>query len=765
MNLTGSFHQLFYSADGSPIRSALFGNANTSKVTEVTNVFENCKNLETVDISKWDTSHIQYFNRMFSGCHKLTEINLAGWKTDNLSYMAYMFNECFNLKKVDFTGFDTSNVISFASLFESCTSLETIDFSGFTTTSLEYVDNMFNNCSSLKSLDLSMFETSNVKSIPRFVYGCSSLKSLDLSSWVIINKDVNMMETFFGANMLESLKVTNKFRFNDNNSLRGIYSGTSETTNYWVMDDYQAIYEDTEALIKGHNDLQDSEVHTYSIKGKHEISFDTQGGDDVPQTQMIFDGKLATDPQYKGKKTGYRFMGWTLNDQPFTFNASPIDGPLRLKASWQAHRYSVKYHSTGGTGSMNDQVFYFDELKALQPNTFTKTGYHFTGWNTKLDGKGESYTDQQIVSNLSTEDAAIVDLYAQWKVTDYVVSFENTGDSKIADKSYTIEKGIDSFETPTRTGYDFDGWYEGDQKVESIPTGQIGDRTLTAKWLPKSYKITFEDENLPSQTYTIESRLTLPIPSKKRIGYHFIGWEVKDVLSKALNPTIITEIQPGRTGDLLLKANWQANSYVIHYDANGGTGTMNPQLLTYNQTVKLAKNTFTKEREQFVGWNTKKDGSGTAYSNEQEILNLTAENNGSVTLFAQWKSTTSALEDLINQEKAKNRDKNRYTTESWSNYEKALKEAEEVLATTDDPDKHQTALVNLQNAIANLALVTPQIANKPTAQTVSAKRYPTAKRYPLTGLINDPSFIVVGIASVSIALAGWSSRRDKKTKR
>jgi hypothetical protein len=35
---------------------------------------------------------------------------------------------------------------------------------------------------------------------------------------------------------------------------------------------------------------------------------------------MIFDGKLATDPQYKGKRTGYRFMGWTLNDQPFTFN-------------------------------------------------------------------------------------------------------------------------------------------------------------------------------------------------------------------------------------------------------------------------------------------------------------------------------------------------------------------------------------------------------------------------------------------------------------
>ncbi|MBU5584807.1 DUF285 domain-containing protein, partial [Enterococcus sp. S181_ASV_20] len=55
----------------------MFGNADTSKITDVSNVFENCKNLETVDISKWDTSNIEYFNRMFSGCHKLTEINFC----------------------------------------------------------------------------------------------------------------------------------------------------------------------------------------------------------------------------------------------------------------------------------------------------------------------------------------------------------------------------------------------------------------------------------------------------------------------------------------------------------------------------------------------------------------------------------------------------------------------------------------------------------------------------------------------------------------
>ncbi|MBU5584625.1 InlB B-repeat-containing protein, partial [Enterococcus sp. S181_ASV_20] len=81
-------------------------------------------------------------------------------------------------------------------------------------------------------------------------------------------------------------------------------------------------------------------------------------------------------------------------------------------------------------------------------------------------GKGVSYTDQQKVFSLSAEDAAVIDLYAQWEVADYLVTFENTGDSQIADQSYTIEKGIDSFETPTKKGYDFVGWYEGNQKID-----------------------------------------------------------------------------------------------------------------------------------------------------------------------------------------------------------------------------------------------------------------------------------------------------------
>ena len=40
----------------------------------------------------------------------------------------------------------------------------------------------------------------------------------------------------------------------------------------------------------------------------------------------------------------------------------------------------------------------------------------------------------------------------------------------------------------------------------------------------------------------------------------------------------------------------------------------------------------------FNGWNTKKDGSGTKYSNKQSVKNLTSNNGATITLYAQWKA-------------------------------------------------------------------------------------------------------------------------------
>ena len=68
----------------------------------------------------------------------------------------------------------------------------------------------------------------------------------------------------------------------------------------------------------------------------------------------------------------------------------------------------------------------YDEAKNLTKNTFTKTNYTFTGWNTKADGSGTNYTDEQSVKNLAT--SGEVTLYAKWQGNPYTIAFNaNTG--------------------------------------------------------------------------------------------------------------------------------------------------------------------------------------------------------------------------------------------------------------------------------------------------------------------------------------------------
>ncbi|MCL2491358.1 MAG: InlB B-repeat-containing protein [Coriobacteriia bacterium] len=68
-------------------------------------------------------------------------------------------------------------------------------------------------------------------------------------------------------------------------------------------------------------------------------------------------------------------------------------------------------------------------------------------------------------------------------------------------------------------------------------------------------------------------------------------------------------------------------------DSHEGTGTMGTTPVSYGQSVKLDKNTFASYLRTFNGWNTEPDGSGTAYTDEQEFTYLSDEN---MTLYAQW---------------------------------------------------------------------------------------------------------------------------------
>ncbi len=95
----------------------------------------------------------------------------------------------------------------------------------------------------------------------------------------------------------------------------------------------------------------------------------------------------------------------------------------------------------------------------------------------------------------------------------------------------------------------------------------------------------------------------------------------------------------------LLNAEWHymtdyPDSSTVTFRANGGEGEMDPQTVRTVFPEKLDKNRFVREGHTFTEWNTKADGSGKAYADE-EIVVLT----GSVNLYAQWKKDPVTVTD------------------------------------------------------------------------------------------------------------------------
>lgn len=126
-------------------------------------------------------------------------------------------------------------------------------------------------------------------------------------------------------------------------------------------------------------------------------------------------------------KTGYTFSKWTTNangtgtsytDKQYVNNLTTTNGgTIYLYAQWTPNKYTVKFNGNGSTsGSTADQSFTYDVAQKLNKNGYSRAGYTFNGWNTKADGTGTSYTDQQSVINLTSTNNGTVYLYAQWKV-------------------------------------------------------------------------------------------------------------------------------------------------------------------------------------------------------------------------------------------------------------------------------------------------------------------------------------------------------------
>lgn len=150
--------------------------------------------------------------------------------------------------------------------------------------------------------------------------------------------------------------------------------------------------------------------------------------------------------------------------------------------------------------------------------------------------------------------------------------------------------------------------------------------------------------SMSNSSHVYDTAKTLSANAFSKTGYQFDHWNTKADNSGTsyTNQQSVKNLTSTDDGTVNLYAQWEANTYTIKYNGNGSTsGSMANTAHTYDTSKTLRKNTFVRNGWKFISWNTKADGSGTAYTDEKSVKNLTSTNGGVVNLYAQWDKAPS----------------------------------------------------------------------------------------------------------------------------
>jgi surface protein len=124
--------------------------------------------VEELNVSNFDTSKVTDMRDMFYKCYALTELDLGAFDTSKVIYASNMFYQCTKLTSLDLSSFDTSKVTSMKQMFYKSNRLESIIVSDrFVVSALSGTDsdtNMFLNCTSLVGGNGTTYSSSHVNS-------------------------------------------------------------------------------------------------------------------------------------------------------------------------------------------------------------------------------------------------------------------------------------------------------------------------------------------------------------------------------------------------------------------------------------------------------------------------------------------------------------------------------------------------------------------------------------------------------------------------
>lgn len=192
-------------------------------------------------------------------------------------------------------------------------------------------------------------------------------------------------------------------------------------------------------------------------------------------------------------RTGYIFKGWYMGENRVLAIPVGTTGNVVVSAKWEPITYTIDFDTNGGLPTLSS-IDYTIESDSFTLQEITKVGYTFDGW----------YNGETKVTEITTGTYGNMTLVAKWTADLYTISYDLADgvNSPENPTSYTIESGLITLKNPTRDGYTFLGWYNGEQLVTIIDSNTLENITLTAKW-----KITTDHEGTEVDPYSVDDAL------------------------------------------------------------------------------------------------------------------------------------------------------------------------------------------------------------------------------------------------------------------
>lgn len=384
--------------------------------------------------------------------------------------------------------------------------------------------------------------------------------------------------------------------------------------------------------------------YTYA---KYNITFDTNAGDWVdaysPPNSYIFKSAVSLPDGTKLMRLNYTFAGW-YEDKALTKPANDIKstdhGDKTYYAKWNPTAYTITYYLNDTTG-LDNQYYHDGEPRAEWSNEINlnnyssfkygeqvefpvavnKFGYTFKGWSTEKSGADKSKYRTQTTES----DNENIVLYAQWERKTYNIYYHLDFTSPLGEKK-TYQITTNGYKVINAKGVEITESHGYPTKYTYGDTITLPDISLTG-YDQYATSATWYDKKTTQITITGAGVMT----NSSLISGHPSGMTQRKLVSPTDHSDIYVYVKP------------IPNNYYITFNKNApdtirpDTNTnMSKQTFVYDYASKLNGNSYSYTGYTFAGWNTKPDGSGTAYSDKQSVVNLTAKANETITLYAQW---------------------------------------------------------------------------------------------------------------------------------